>query len=83
MILSEKIARNLSKYIVRLVRRQRPWVKVLFDKDMIFFVVEEDGSLTLRISDEVGPETAAVAKRMIARHMEKFPCNVLKVEKIN
>ena len=76
-MISEKSARNLSKYVNKLVRRQPYWLRKLFEEDNICFSCEEDGTLCLAVSENLPVATKRNARRLIARYMETHPCTTL------
>lgn len=77
MTFSEKTAREITKYIVRLVRRQPFWLKKLFDDDLVCFAAEDDGSLCLSVAEELPEHTKRSARQSIAKYMKTHPCKAL------
>lgn len=74
---SEKTARILSKYIVKLVRRLPFNYKKLFDEDLVVFCVEDDGSLMLSIAEDLPEHIQRGVRKAVAKYMNTHPCPVL------
>jgi hypothetical protein len=75
---SEKTQRDVDKYIKVLVRRQPLWLKRLFDEEKIFFVVEDNGELSLGHAN-IDTTSAKNAARLIAKYLDKYPMKALQV----
>lgn len=79
MSYSEQTARELSRYVRKLVKRQPNWLRNLFDTDEICFVVEDNGLIQVACKESLEKGTASHALRLIVKYMEKYPSPVLGV----
>lgn len=77
MTFSEKTAREVSRYIVKLVRRLPYWAKKLFDDDMVCFCVEDDGSLNLSVVENLPDWQKRAVRQAVAKYMKTHPCVAL------
>lgn len=77
MSLSEKTARMVSKYVVKLVRRQPVWLRDLFDRESITFGMEDDGSLVLYVDPHLDSRVKNHARILIEKYMKQYPCKAI------
>ena len=75
--------RRIEKYVRKLVKRQPRWLKKLFDDEKVFFSVEENGELNLRIHKDVDAQSAANAQKLIAEYFEENNCNAIESQKVH
>ena len=83
MTLSENSARAVSKYVRAMIRRQPHWLRTLFDTEKICFTLEEDGSLSLAVHDDLTPQQKEHAGQLITGYIEKHPANFIQITKIH
>lgn len=82
MSFSEKTQRKIGKYIVRLVNRQPEWLRQMFEKEDVCFCYDDDGSVSLAISEAVEPRIRGNAQKLIAKYMRNNPCEAIVVHKV-
>lgn len=79
MSYGEKTARELTKYVKKLVKCQPGWLRNLFDTDEICFVVEDSGLIQVACKESLAKGTATQALKLIVKYMEKHPSPALGV----
>lgn len=82
MMLSDKDARKLGKYVVKMVRKQPEWLRKLFDEDKAVVMVEEDGSIALYIDQNLDERVKGNARALIADYMDKHEIGLLEREEV-
>lgn len=70
---SEKTQREVTRYIVKLVRSQPGWLKTLFEQDKVFFCVEDNGTLTISIADTIQSQQGEKICKLISQWIDKHP----------
>jgi len=83
MTYSEKTQRQVSKYIVKLVRRQPAWLRDMFEREEICFCCEDDGSMVLAISESIEPRLRGTAQVLISKYMKQNPCKAIIMHEVN
>ncbi|OQB10446.1 MAG: hypothetical protein BWY21_00367 [Parcubacteria group bacterium ADurb.Bin216] len=80
---SENTVREITKYIVRLVKRQPSWLRALFEDESVCFVVDDDGSLALSVSQDLAKDVTHNVVKLVSKYMEKHPNKALKKLVVN
>ena len=80
--IDKKAARSLGKYVDRLVRNMPPWVKKLFEDDLMKFSVEDDFSIFLCVAEDLPELTKQKATLRVQNYMKRLPCPLLTEQEI-
>lgn len=74
MAYSEKTARRLEKYVIKLIRSQPKWIRRLFHSDEMVFVVDDnDGTICVHCKETVSKDQREQAGRVIKKYMDEHP----------
>ena len=75
--LSEQTQREINRYFRRLVKRQPMWMKILFDAEQIYFVIDPSGTLGLEVDSKLPDETKLRIETLIARYLNTHPTSFI------
>jgi len=76
---SEKTAREIEKYIRKLVKCMPKWLQHKFHTEQIVFIIEDDGSLSVQCTENVSKQLREKAGDKIYAYMAKNTCPAIKV----
>lgn len=74
---SEDFKRQVENYIASLVDSQPLWIRRLFEKDLVWFSIDEYGTLDLAIDKSVPKKRIGKVSRRISLYLSKHPTDFL------
>ena len=83
VIIDEKKAREISKYVVKLVRRQPQWLKGLFGNSRVRFAVSKDGVLYLEVDEALEPRIKTSIDSLIGRYLNNHPPSFISLQQVH
>jgi hypothetical protein len=70
-------AHKLEKYIIKLVKNQKPWLQDLFNSEQVAFHLGERDEFTLLVHPKLDDELKTRIQLEIGKYLDKHPSPVI------